>query len=94
MIAKVIVRVIGITFCTSYTVFIAITGQASTIEDYCGEAICHVCSTEMCIVEGLVKLPFKQACVIYDEQNEPPLKLQVKDVICKVEIDVFWAIAK
>ena len=74
--------------------FIAVTGQASTIEDYCGEAICHVCSTEMCIVEGLVKLPFKQACVIYDKQNEPPLKLQVKDVICKVEIDVFWAIAK
>ena len=36
----------------------------------------------------------KQACVIYDEQDEPPLKLQVKDVICKVEIDIFWAIAK
>ena len=36
----------------------------------------------------------KKVRVTYDEQDETPLKLQVKDVICKVEIDVFWAIAK
>ena len=36
----------------------------------------------------------KKVRVTYDEQDETPLKLQVKDIICKVEIDVFRAIAK
>ncbi len=30
----------------------------------------------------------------YLKKDELPLKLQVNDIICKVEIDVLWAIAK
>ena len=35
----------------------------------------------------------KKARVILDEDDEPPLKLQVKEVICNVEFDVLRAIA-
>ena len=35
----------------------------------------------------------KKARVILDEDNEPPHKLQAKEVICNVEFDVLRAIA-
>lgn len=35
----------------------------------------------------------KKARVILDEDDEPPLKLQVKEVICNAELDVLRAIA-